>query len=82
MITGLAKMGKIKPRIVSLKDGPLREAYEALGISVRVLSFDALDCSARYYNSNLTRWSERVRVRDCDLVYANTMNCFCNRCRP
>ena len=76
MITGLAKMGRIKPRIVSLKDGPLREAYEALGISVRVLSFDALDCSARYYNSNLTRWSERVVVRDCDLVYANTMNCF------
>jgi len=76
MITGLAKMGKIKPRIVSLKDGPLREAYEACGISVRILPFDALDCSARYYNSHLTRWSERVRMRDCDMVYANTMNCF------
>lgn len=76
MITGLFKMGKIKPRVISLKDGPLREAYEALGISVRVLSFDALDCSARYYNIHLSRWSEKVRIRDCEMVYANTMNCF------
>jgi glycosyltransferase involved in cell wall biosynthesis len=76
MITGLAKMGKIKPRIISLKEGPLREAYERLGISVRVLSFEALKCSVRYYDSHLGRWKERVRMRDCDMVYANTMNCF------
>ena len=76
LIGGLHTMGRISPRVISLKDGPLRKAYEKLGISVQVLSFEALNCSTRYYDRHLDTWIDRVGLRDCDMVYANTMNCF------
>jgi glycosyltransferase involved in cell wall biosynthesis len=76
MITGLSKLGKIKVKIISLKEGPLRVSYEERGIPVQVLPFDSLSGSNSYYQEGLKQWSTRVGILDCDMLYANTMNCF------
>jgi GT2 family glycosyltransferase len=79
LLTGLRRRGVIDPVVMSPRDGPLRDRYEAEGINVRVMSMPEPSHrigDERDYESNMQRLLTEVHVSDFDMVYANTAVAF------
>jgi glycosyltransferase involved in cell wall biosynthesis len=74
---GLRRGGYIDPVVYSPKDGPLRAAYEAAGITVHVFDhplagvFDELN-----YDRALDQFGAFIRSLDVEVVYGNTLQTF------
>ena len=74
LIKGLRNLGVIDPRVLSMKEGPLRQAYENENIPVEVLAdgYSFNNCQNQDdYDNYMAEVIERY-FSDYDIVYANT----------
>jgi len=77
MILALRQRGIADPELISFKDGPLRMKYQAAGISVSFFpwSSDRLS-TVRLLNETVNTLAERIRKKNPDVVFANTLCSF------
>ena len=74
---GLAKKGMITPVIFCVTDGPLRQAYEALGIEVIIRDHPLEHIYQRsVYDGVLQEFSQEIEALNIDVMYINTLENF------
>jgi len=71
---GLKAAGVIDPLILSPREGPLRAAYEAAGIEVRLFTPPSHEDGA--FEEGLDRLTALFAASDCEVVVVNTLHMF------
>ncbi|NJK76611.1 MAG: glycosyltransferase family 4 protein, partial [Microcoleus sp. SU_5_6] len=73
----LAEQGMIKPIVLCVSDGPLRQAYEQQGIEVIVRDNPLEHIYQRdAYDAAIRSFSEEIKSYQVDAIYANTLENF------
>lgn len=75
VLTGLKRRGALNPIVFSLQNGPLRSAYEAAGIEVRLIDPPTTSSPAEFDRS-ITNIASAIRRSRAEVMYANTLQTF------
>ncbi|APB69397.1 hypothetical protein PPYC1_02900 [Paenibacillus polymyxa] len=74
---GLVSHNIFEIEIFCPQDGPLRKAYQDLGIKVHIFAHPLQDVyTIQQYSENMDRFSSWIGTQGFDLVYANTLQTF------